>query len=123
MKRPLDLLWPSRLFVRALALLLVILPAALTALSLGLEALGAVPPTLLGALTLSSLVLGAAVAGVFALLIVVEWAQDRAFDAWYRRQRGRPLPLGDGRFECQFCGSRAVRPGDSPCAVCGRKLE
>ncbi len=66
---------------------------------------------------------GAVLLLVLIVLLVIEAIQDRRMDRSYRRQRSHPLPVGNGWFECQYCGTRQVRAGDRTCPVCGRELE
>jgi hypothetical protein len=66
---------------------------------------------------------GAILLLVLAVLLVVEALQDRAMDVSYRKQRSRRLPVGNGYYECQFCGSRRVHEEDRVCPVCGRVFD
>lgn len=66
---------------------------------------------------------GALLLLVLGILLGIEAYQDRAMEASYRKQRSRRLPVENGRYECQFCGSRRVREADPVCPVCGHELQ
>ncbi len=70
-----------------------------------------------------SLAAGGLIAVFLAALLAVELAQDRRIARYHASHRNRALPLSDGRYECQHCGSTAVRRGDKACAVCGIRFE
>jgi len=68
-------------------------------------------------------VAGAILLLVLAVLLVIEALQDRAMDMSYRKQRSHPMPIGNGYYECQYCGNRMVHKGDRICSVCDRELD
>jgi hypothetical protein len=65
-----------------------------------------------------SLGVGGILLGVFAILMVIEFAQDRYLDAYYHRTKHHKIKLPDGYYECQSCGHRRVRETDQSCPVC-----
>lgn len=66
---------------------------------------------------------GALLLVTLVILLVIEAFQDRAMDQNYRKQRSRRLPVGNGSYECQYCGSRKVHAEDRTCPICGRDVE
>lgn len=77
---------------------------------------------------LDSLAAFLAVVGVVLLLVLVvllfiEALQDRAMNISYNKQRSRRLPVGNGYYECQYCGSRLVHEEDRICPICGHELD
>lgn len=71
----------------------------------------------------ASLALGALIALFLAILLAIELRQDKRQDRYYRAHASSKLSLGDGRYECQSCGSRDVTAGDTVCRVCGIRFE
>jgi hypothetical protein len=69
-----------------------------------------------------SLGAGLALLGLFALLVVLEMAQDAWIDDQHRRGLGKRLRLPGPTAECPYCGSRQIRPFDRACPVCGKDL-
>ncbi|MHB1131336.1 MAG: hypothetical protein ACYC4L_03000 [Chloroflexota bacterium] len=122
MKRVIDLNGVSLPLLGAVGLCLVGAPAALWLVSLALSAVGLPAEAAIG-LAWASLGLGLLLLAGFALRVVVEQVQDRLYDAHYRRTRRRRLPVGDGYYECQFCGNRRVAQWERRCTVCGEDLE
>jgi hypothetical protein len=57
------------------------------------------------------------------ILIIAEQIQDHFIDVQYQKNRVRKLSLGDGNYECQYCGNRNVKKKDKHCEVCGRELK
>ncbi len=121
----LDLNGPSSVFLRLIGLFVVVIPGLLVAYSLaraillpgdGDQVAGVLP--LVG----WSLGCGAIVFAVLLVLVVVEQVQDRAFDAAYRRKRGRRVRSAGKYSECQYCGNRRVADFETICAVCGKRL-
>jgi hypothetical protein len=59
----------------------------------------------------------------FLILVLAEQVQDGVYDRVYRKNRQYKLMLGDGSYECQFCGNRKVAATDRQCSVCGKELK
>lgn len=70
-----------------------------------------------------SFTIGAVLFVILAGLIAVEQVQDHFFDLRYQKHRDRKLPLANGNFECQYCGSQQVKEKDKTCRVCGKDLK
>ncbi len=56
-------------------------------------------------------------------LIIAEQIQDHFIDVQYQKNRARKLSLGDGNYECQYCGNRKIKENDKICGVCGKELK
>ncbi len=97
-------------------------PAVLYLAYLGLERLGYVAGVLL-TLMKASFALGLIALVLFVMLLLIEFAQDRSLDRWYRRHQNEKLALPKGVYECQHCGSQVVRASDRNCPVCGQSLD
>lgn len=93
------------------------------AAGLGLVAIGALlscfPQRLPSILPAVFFALGAAVLAGFGLLLAVELIQDFIIARRYPNQRLCKLPLGNGDWECQACGSRSAGEKDTHCRACG----
>jgi membrane protein implicated in regulation of membrane protease activity len=109
-------------FLTVIGLLLLVVPAALYAILLLWSQAGAASSLLWGLIRLS-LGFGALALVTFLVLLAAEQVQDHLFDTGYRRQRGRKVALGNGLYECQYCGNRRVAESDTSCRVCGRELQ
>ncbi|MEW5870506.1 MAG: hypothetical protein AB1894_14620 [Chloroflexota bacterium] len=121
MKRPLNL---NQYGGKAIAVIL-----AMLGLSAGLYLLSSGQPApaplwqAVRILARLSLILGVASLALFILLLLAEQIQDHLYDRVYRRQQGYKLPTSGEFFECQYCGSRQVRPGDARCPVCNQEFQ
>ncbi len=110
---------------RALTLIVALTigaPALLYLAYLGLERLGYVVGALV-TLMKASAALGLIALALFVILLLIEFAQDRFLDRWYRRRENEKLALPNGVYECQHCGSQIVRASDRHCPVCGQSLD
>ena len=101
--------------------LLVGAPAVLYLAHRWLESLG-YPVSALLVLMRVAVALGLISLVLFVTLLLIEYVQDRWLDGWHSRRRNEKVPLADGAYECQFCGSQKVRDGDRCCPVCGHAL-
>lgn len=54
-----------------------------------------------------------------AVLLGIEFHQDRAIDRQYDAVRKTKTALGSGAYECQRCGNRTVTGSDRYCNICG----
>ncbi len=97
-------------------------PALLYLAYRGLERLGHVVRVLL-TLMKAAIALGLIALVLFVILLLIEFAQDRYLDRWYRRHENEKLALPSGVYECQHCGSQIVRASDRHCPVCGQSLD
>ncbi len=97
-------------------------PAVLYLAYLGLERLGYMVGALL-TLMKAAFALGLIALVLFVILLLIELAQDRSLDRWYRRHENEKLALPNGVYECQHCGSQVVRASDRNCPVCGQSLD
>ncbi len=70
-----------------------------------------------------SLAIGLTILLVFIELLSIEFYQDRKINREYANMRKTKLPLGNGEYECQSCGSKLVKCSDKSCGVCGIKFE
>ncbi len=110
---------------KALALIVTLTigaPALLYLAERGLERLGYVVGVLL-TLMRAAVALGLIALALFVILLLIEFAQDRYLDRWYRRHENEKLALPNGVYECQHCGSQIVRASDRHCPVCGQSLD
>lgn len=57
------------------------------------------------------------------VLIIAEQIQDHFIDVRYQKNQHRKLSLGDGNYECQYCGNRKIKENDKTCGACGRELK
>lgn len=55
----------------------------------------------------------------FAVLLTVEFYQDKAINRAYTTLKKTKLAIGNGVYECQSCGNRHVREPNKECGVCG----
>ncbi len=102
--------------------LLIVAPAVLYLAYRWLQSLGYQVSGLL-LLVKAVVALGLISLALFVLLLLIEFAQDRYWDSRYQRHRNEMVPLPDGAYECQFCGSQKVRDGGRCCPVCGHRLD
>ncbi len=120
-RRALNLNQPSAVFLKLIGLFLALIPSILYCASLFLgdvEIIGA-----LHNMIRVSFVIGASVAAVLLVLVILEQIQDRNIDLLYQKNRDQKLPLADGNYECQYCGNQKVKENDRVCSVCGRELK
>ncbi len=120
-RRALNLNQPSAVFLKLIGLFLALIPSVLYCASLFLS-----KADIIGALhnmIRISFVIGASVAAIFLILVIVEQIQDRNIDLLYQKNRDRKLPLADGNYECQYCGNQKVKENDKTCLVCGKELK
>lgn len=104
--------------IGVVGLLTIVVPLALYGIHLALGFLG-FPMGGIFALAKISLGIGGILLGVFAILMVIEFAQDRYLDAYYSKVSHHKVKLPDGCYECQSCGHQRVREADRGCPVCG----
>lgn len=116
MKRVLNLNGIASRFVAAILALTLLVPGALWLLG------RLFPTTNITRLGRISLGAGLVLLGLFALLVVLELAQDAGINAQHRRSLGKRLPPTGKTAECLYCGSRQVRSFDRACPVCGKDL-
>jgi uncharacterized paraquat-inducible protein A len=69
-----------------------------------------------------SIFTGIGLFALFAILLAIEFIQDRLMDRRYNHERNKKLKNSDGSYECQYCGCRKVRVDDKRCPVCGQDL-
>jgi hypothetical protein len=121
MRRILNLDQPGIVFAKIIGLFVAVIPAVLYGILLlfhGAEIVG----TILGAIRIS-FAIGAVVFVILLALIIVEQIQDHYIDIAYQKNRARRLPLGNGRYECQYCGNRKVTKNEKTCWVCRKELK
>lgn len=70
-----------------------------------------------------SLIIGGLLAVFLAGLLIIELRQDKRIARYYEKHQNRALPLSDGRYECQHCGSTRLKQGDKVCPTCGVRFE
>ncbi|WP_143008041.1 hypothetical protein [Acetanaerobacterium elongatum] len=70
-----------------------------------------------------SLMIGGLLAVFLAVLLMTELRQDKRIARYYEKHQNRALPLSDGRYECQHCGSTRLKQGDKVCPTCGVRFE
>jgi hypothetical protein len=121
MKYKLNLNEPgSKLF--GIAGILLIISPALYGLAWMLNRFG-IPAAWLKSLAGVTAGIGALLLLVLGVLLIIEALQDRAMEVSYHKQRCVRLPVGNGYYECQYCGCRRVKEEDRACPVCGRELD
>jgi hypothetical protein len=120
MRRILNLNQPGAVFLKIIGLLFAVIPAGLSC-ALLLFNNAEVAGTLHNLIRIS-FALGALALVILVMLIIMEQVQDHYLDVQYHKRRDHKLPLADGKYECQYCGNRAVREIDKTCSVCGRQL-
>ena len=92
----------------------------LIAVPLGLLVLGGIIPSpVLKTCVYISLAVGTLISLFLIVLLTIELRQDRRMNAYYRKRRHAKIHLGNGKYECQSCGSRNVTAHDSTCKACG----
>ncbi len=121
MRRLLNLNQPGAIFVKMIALFLIIIPAVLYFITL-LPGKVATTGILLSAIKVSLAVSGF-ISVILLILVIVEQVQDHYIDVQYQKYQGRKLRLANGNYECQYCGNRWVKENDKTCQVCGRELQ
>ena len=70
-----------------------------------------------------SLTIGFLIGIFFTGLLSIEFHQDRNINKKYMGIRKKKMPLGNGIYECQFCGNRKVTVMDKNCGICGMKFD
>ncbi len=100
---------------------LVVMPVILSLGSNFLDPADALARLLLDMAKISAGI-GLVLLAAFLILLVVELAQDRIIFRQYLKNRSQKQPLGNGLYECQFCGCRTVRELDASCPVCGKRF-
>lgn len=75
--------------------------------------------TLLAIFAKISLGIGIIILVFFAILLTIEFHQDKKQDLYYSTQRNVKLKLGKAAYECQACGNRRVTSTDKNCSICG----
>jgi hypothetical protein len=121
MRRFLNLNQPGILFLKLIGLFTVMIPAVLYVFLLAFRVAESIRSLLFGVIKVS-FVVGALICVVFLVLIIVEQVQDHYFDVQYQKQRDQKIFLGQGDYECQYCGNQKVRENDRICSVCGREF-
>jgi hypothetical protein len=66
---------------------------------------------------------GAILAGLFFLLLTVEFLQDRILNRHYLKNKKYKLPSANGGYECQHCGARNITALDKRCPICGEDFQ
>lgn len=66
-----------------------------------------------------SLAIGLLMSISFAVLLAIEFHQDKAIQRAYVTLKKTKLAIGNGLYECQSCGNRHVSEQDKECGVCG----
>jgi len=103
--------------IGVVGLLMIGVPLALYGFHFALRPLG-VHMKIIPFLAKISLGVGGILLGVFAILMVIEFAQDRYLNTYYRRAKHHKVKLPDGYYECQSCGHQKVREADQSCPMC-----
>ncbi len=70
-----------------------------------------------------SLAIGLLIILFFAVLLSIEFCQDKKIDREYANIRKKKLLLEKGGYECQSCGNRQVTSTDKRCGICGMVFE
>lgn len=121
MRRILNLNWPGIILIKLIALFVVAIPAILYLISL-LWIEKQIAGILLRA-TRVSFGIGISIFIALLALIIAEQIQDHFIDVQYQKNRHRKLSLGDGNYECQYCGNRKVKENNKICGICGKELK
>ncbi len=106
----------------AIGICVLVLPIGCLLVAGGLDRLGiksSVPILLMRI----SLTVGAVLAGLFVLLLVIELLQDRALNRYYVKNKKHKVQLTGGDYECQYCGARNIRATDKQCPFCGTEFQ
>jgi hypothetical protein len=122
MKRWLNLNGMAGKFLIAISILVGGIPAFLTLGSIILE-LKQSQLGLVYDLIEVSAAAGIVVLIIFVAIVALEQVLDRLLYRDYLKNRGRKMPLGNHVYECQYCGCRSVKVGDTSCPVCGRSFQ
>lgn len=69
-----------------------------------------------------SIALGLAIECIFAIVLLVEFCQDKKVDRYCQCHRNVKVKLSEGRYECENCGNLSVKEQDHECSVCGVKF-
>lgn len=70
-----------------------------------------------------SLAIGLLILLFFAILLLIEFYQDRKINREYVDLKKKKIPLENGKYECQSCGNRQVTIMDNNCGICGISFE
>jgi len=101
----------------AIILFLMILPALLYLLSMLIRA------EWLSLLIKTTMAIGSTILLFFILLLTIELHQDKKINHYFEKHRNRKLKITNTAYECQACGNRKLRAGDTSCPVCGSRFE
>ena len=104
-------------FLLLAALFLAGIPACLAILR------WALPGADIGAWILASRIVGGGILLSLAILLLIEFRQDRRLAKAHEKTRRSRAPLRGGGCECQACGNRRVTERDAACALCGTRFE
>lgn len=121
MRRFLNLNQSGMIFLKVIGFYMVLLPAVLYGIVLTWSGTGIIRTLLLSVINVS-FVVGAFVFIAFLVLIVIEQIQDHYYDVRYQKQRSQKVLLGNGYYECQYCGNKKVRENDKSCNICGKEF-
>jgi uncharacterized paraquat-inducible protein A len=121
MRRILNLNEPGIILVKIIALFAVAIPGILYLVSLLLTE-EQINNVLFRAMRVS-FAFGIFLFIALLALIIAEQIQDHQIDVHYQKNRDQKVLLGDGNYECQYCGNRKVKEHDKICGVCGRELK
>lgn len=66
--------------------------------------------------------IGAVILAGFALLLMIEFRQDRKINREYDAIRTTKIRLPDGLYECQACGNMSVHEDDDSCRICENRF-
>jgi hypothetical protein len=91
----------------------------LIAVPLCLQLVGSIWTPVPAVIMYISLAIGGLTTLFLIALLTIEFKQDKRQNRFYRTHAHVKLPLGNGRYECQSCGSRDVSAHDTACRICG----
>lgn len=69
-----------------------------------------------------SLGVGTFIVLFLAVLLAVEFHQDKVINRNYAEIKKTKVLIGNGIYECQSCGYRVVKKTDNECTACGIKF-
>lgn len=70
-----------------------------------------------------SVAIGSTLAILFLSFLAVELKQDKRRNKFYADNKKIKLPIGNNRYECQFCGNMRLKARDTSCNICGTKFK
>lgn len=70
-----------------------------------------------------SIVIGIIIECFVAVILIVEFHQDKKIGQYCNAHKNIKVKLKDGRYECLNCGNLAVKKEDSECSLCGVKFK